>query len=37
MQLFLTAEFVIGLLIGVALRATGDERRVLQLWRSNWR
>jgi hypothetical protein len=33
MNLFLSAEFILGLLIGVALCATHEERRLLQLLR----
>jgi hypothetical protein len=33
MQLFLSVEFLIGLLIGLALRASNVERDLLQPWR----
>jgi len=34
MQLFLSAEFIIGLVIGLALRASNVERRMLGCWRT---
>jgi len=34
MQLFLTAEFILGLLIGIALSATSVERQALEPWRA---
>jgi hypothetical protein len=34
MYIFLTIEFALGLLIGVALRASSVERAQLRLWQS---